>query len=412
MIELLAGVGLILAVLWHSYVWFAWQRERRNPLQQALWMQRLDKTDERIRDEFVRARMEQQQRDSQQREELSHTLLRQQQLLTMQLSEQAQRIDRLLEDVRTTIQQRLAALQADNGQKLEEMRRTVDEKLHATLERRLGESFQLVGERLELVHKGLGEMQQLAVGVGDLKRVLSNVKTRGTMGEVQLQSLLEQTLTAEQFERFVPIGKRQEKVDFGIKLPERLADDRHVIVPIDAKFPLEEYERLLEAQEVGDVALANLAFKKLELTVKNEAKSIRTKYIAPPHTTDFALLYVPIEGLYAELLRRPGLWDTLQREYRVIVTGPTTLLALLNSLQLGFRSLAIQKHTQDVWDVLRAVKTEFSKFGEMIEKTQKKLHEATSTLDTASTRTRAITRQLMRAEEQPAHVERPRFIEE
>lgn len=375
-------------------------------------MQRLDKTDERIRDEFVRARMEQQQRDSQQREELSHTLLRQQQLLTMQLSEQAQRIDRLLEDVRATIQQRLAAIQADNGQKLEEMRRTVDEKLHATLERRLGESFQLVGERLELVHKGLGEMQQLAVGVGDLKRVLSNVKTRGTMGEVQLQSLLEQTLTAEQFERFVPIGKRQEKVDFGIKLPERLADDRHVIVPIDAKFPLEEYERLLEAQEVGDAALANLAFKKLELTVKNEAKSIRTKYIAPPHTTDFALLYVPIEGLYAELLRRPGLWDTLQREYRVIVTGPTTLLALLNSLQLGFRSLAIQKHTQDVWNVLRAVKTEFSKFGEMLEKTQKKLHEATSTLDTASTRTRAITRQLMRAEEQPAHVERPRFIEE
>jgi len=356
-----------------------------------------------LRDEFARSRQEQQSIGGQQREELANALSRQQQAVSARLSELTQMIENKLEAVRETVEGKLASMQADNNAKLELMRATVDEKLHATLEQRLGESFKLVGERLELVHKGLGEMQTLASGVGDLKRVLTNVKTRGTMGEIQLDTLLEQTLAPDQYERNAAIRRSSaERVDFVIKLPDKTEEGRHVLLPIDAKFPLEDYQRLTDAQEAGDASAAAEAMKLLETRIKAEAKSIRDKYIDPPQTTDFAVMFLPLEGLYAEVLRRPGLWDMLQREYRVIPTGPTTLSALLNSLQVGFRTLAIQKRTGEVWRVLGAVKTEFGKFGDLLEKTHKKLQEATNTLDGAAVRTRAIERRLRGVEELPS----------
>jgi DNA recombination protein RmuC len=359
-------------------------------------------TERGLRDEFVRSRQEQQSISGQQREELANALNRQQHALMARLTELMQLNENKLEAMRETVERKLTAMQLDNNTKLEQMRVTVDEKLHATLEQRLGESFKLVGERLELVHKGLGEMQSLAHGVGDLKKVLTNVKTRGTLGEIQLDALLEQTLAPDQYERNATIKKSGgERVDFVVKLPDKSDGKRNVLLPIDAKFPLEDYQRLIDAQEAGDAAAAAEALKLLEVRVKAEAKSIRDKYIDPPATTEFALLFLPLEGLYAEVLRRPGLWDTLQREYRVIVTGPTTLSALLNSLQMGFRTLAIQKRTSEVWQVLSAVKTEFGKFGDLLDKTQKKLQEASNTLDGAAVRTRAIERRLRTVEELP-----------
>ncbi|MEY4751494.1 MAG: hypothetical protein RIQ60_3708 [Pseudomonadota bacterium] len=302
--------------------------------------------------------------------------------------------------------QRLAALQADTEKKLEQMRVTVDEKLHATLEQRLGESFRQVAERLEQVHRGLGEMQTLAQGVGDLKRVLGNVKTRGVFGEVQLANLLEQALTIEQYASNVAtVPGSNERVEFAIRLPGRAGPggaaalggaggEAPVWLPIDAKFPREDYERLLDAQDRADKEAADAAAKALEQRIRDEARSIATKYLAPPHTTDFALLFLPTEGLYAELLRRPGLSDELQRRHRVILAGPTTLLALLNSLQMGFRTLALEKRSSEVWQVLGAVKTEFGKFGDVLEKTKKKLQEASNSIESAEVRTRAMARQL------------------
>ncbi|WP_028962503.1 DNA recombination protein RmuC [Sulfobacillus thermosulfidooxidans] len=319
-----------------------------------------------------------------------------------QLSELTQMNATKLEHVRETVETQLVTLQKDNSEKLEQMRATVDEKLHQTLEQRLGESFKLVSERLEQVQKGLGEMQSLASGVGDLKKVLSNVKTRGTLGEIQLDNLLEQILTPEQYEQKVAVKKGSlERVDFAIRLPGK--EDIHdtVFLPIDAKFPLEDYQRLVEAEESGDLALAMESAKMLENRIKAEAKSIQEKYINPPHTTDFALMFLPIEGLFAEVLRRPGLWEMLQREYRVVVTGPTTITALLNSLQMGFRTLAIQKRSSEVWKLLGAVKTEFGKFGDILEKTQKKLQEASNTIDTAAARSRTIARKLRNVEAVP-----------
>ena len=289
-------------------------------------------------------------------------------------------------------------MQADNANKLEEMRRTVDEKLHATLEQRLGESFKLVSDRLEQVHRGLGEMQTLAAGVGDLKRVLTNVKTRGTWGEVQLSALLEQLLTADQFAANVAAKPGSgERVDFAIRLPGK-EDGAEVWLPLDAKFPIEDYQRLIDAQE--PVAIEEAA-KAIEVRLKNEAKSIREKYVAPPHTTDFAILYLPIEGLYAEALRRPGLAEVLQREYRVSLAGPTTLAAMLNSLQMGFRTLAIEQRSAEVWAVLGAVKTEFGKFGEALAHTRKKLDEASNSIAKAETRTRQLSRKLKEVEALP-----------
>ncbi|MCL2020625.1 MAG: DNA recombination protein RmuC [Betaproteobacteria bacterium] len=310
-------------------------------------------------------------------------------------------LDSRFEQLRGAVETRLQALQAENAGKLDEMRRTVDEKLHATLEQRLGESFKLVSERLELVHRGLGEMQGLAAGVGDLKRVFANVKTRGSWGEVQLANLLEQMLTAGQYAANVATRPgSNERVEFAIRLPGRAADSP-VWLPIDAKFPLEDYQRLLEAQEAGEPAAAEEAGRRLEACLKLEARRIREKYVAPPDTTDFAILYLPIEGLYAEALRRPGLADTLQREWRINLAGPSTLAALLNSLQMGFRTLAIEQRSAEVWAVLGAVKGEFARFGEALAHTRKKLQEATNSIDKAEVRTRAVSKRLKAVESLP-----------
>jgi DNA recombination protein RmuC len=388
----------------------------------AFVLRAVDRTDKQFRDEFARSRQEGLMTSAQQREELANALTRQHQALMAKVAESSastenrletmrSATDHRLEAVRSTMEQRmsslqeameakLVSLQSDNNIKLEQMRLTVDEKLHATLEQRLGESFKLVGERLETLHKGLGEMQVLASGVGDLKKVLTNVKTRGTLGEVQLDALLEQSLSPEQYERNVVIrAMSTERVDFVVKLPDKTDGHRHVLLPIDAKFPLEDYQRLVDAQEQADSVLAAEAMKQLETRLKAEAKSIRDKYIDAPRTTEFAILFLPLEGLYAEVLRRPGIWDTLQRDYRVIITGPTTLTALLNSLQMGFRTLAIQQRTSEVWHVLSTVKAEFGKFGDVLDKTQKKLQEASNTLDTAAVRTRAIERKLRDVQE-------------
>jgi DNA recombination protein RmuC len=281
------------------------------------------------------------------------------------------------------------------------MRKTVDEKLHATLEQRLGQSFQLVSERLELVHRGLGEMQTLAAGVGDLKRVLTNVKTRGVWGEVQLIAMIEQIFTPEQFATNVATRPNSsERVEVAIRLPGG-GDLRPVWLPIDAKFPVEDYQRLLDAHERADAEAAEAAAKALEARLRTEARTIREKYVEPPYTTDFAILYLPAEGLYAEALRRPGLAESLQRELRVVLAGPTNLAALLNSLQMGFRTLAIEKRASEVWQVLGQVKTEFAKFGEVLEKTKTKLDQARSQFDQIGVRSRAIERKLRDVEALP-----------
>jgi DNA recombination protein RmuC len=297
-------------------------------------------------------------------------------------------------EVRATLEAKLGAIQQDNAAKLEQMRATVDEKLQSTLETRLGQSFQLVSERLEAVQRGLGEMQNLAIGVGDLKRVLTNVKSRGILGEVQLGALLEQMLTAEQYEsNVITVPGSNERVEFAIRMPGQ-GEGEHILLPIDAKFPMEDYQRLLEAQENADIEAAGIAGRALEIRVREEAKRIKGKYIAPPHTTDFAVLFLPTEGLFAEVIRRPGLFELLQREHRVTVAGPTTLSALLNSLQMGFRTLAIAKRSSEVWALLGAVKNEFGKFGVVLEKTRKQLDAARNSIDSAGQRTRAIERKL------------------
>ncbi|MBN9460384.1 MAG: DNA recombination protein RmuC [Burkholderiales bacterium] len=312
-------------------------------------------------------------------------------------------VEARLEALRETLERRLRDLQADNTAKLEEMRRTVDEKLHATLEQRLGASFKQVSDRLEQVHKGLGEMQALASDVGDLKRVLTNVKTRGTWGEVQLASLLEQLLVPEQYAANVaPVPGSNERVEFAIRLPGR-GQEAPVWLPIDAKFPREDYERLVLAQEKADPAAAELAARQLEQRLRLEAKTIRTKYVSPPATTDFALLFLPTEGLYAEVVRRPGLTDELQRTWRVVVAGPSTLAAILSSLQMGFRTLAVEKRSSEVWQLLGAVKTEFGKFGDVLAKTRDHIERAGSVLSGAEVRTRAIERRLRSVESLPEH---------
>ena len=308
-----------------------------------------------------------------------------------------------IELLRGTIDGKLKELQDSNALKLDEMRKTVDEKLQGTLEKRLGESFKLVSDRLELVHKGLGEMQSLANGVGDLKRVLTNVKTRGTWGEMQLSSLLEQVLTKDQYATNIATRPNSlERVEFAIKLPGRDLDGGQVWLPIDAKFPKEDYERLVDASERADPEAVELAARALEDRVRIEARSIREKYVDPPHTTDFGILYLPTEGLYAEILRRPGLAERLQLESRVLIAGPTTLAALLNSLQMGFRTLAIEKRSSEVWQVLGAVKTEFGKFGEVMDKVQKKLQEAANVVDDARSRSNVMKRKLKTVEELPS----------
>jgi DNA recombination protein RmuC len=300
-----------------------------------------------------------------------------------------------LEAVRVTVEQRLDALRNDNTAKLEQMRATVDEKLQTTLNQRLGESFKIVSDRLEQVHRGLGEMQTLATGVGDLKRVLANVKTRGMWGEVQLAALLAEVLTPQQYATNVEtVPGSDRRVEFAIRLPGRGEDGIPCWLPVDAKFPLEEWQKLQDALERADLAAADAARKALSDRLRGEAKKIRAAYVAPPFTTDFAILFVPTEGLYAEMMARPGFAEALQRDYRVTLTGPTNFLALLNSLQMGFHTLAIEKRSSEVWSVLGAVKTEFAKFGGVIAKAKEKLDQASRTLDETGVRSRAITRQL------------------
>ena len=332
-------------------------------------------------------------------EAIALTQQRSSELLNEQLRVVALANERALAEVRATVEQRLAALQSGNEQKLEQMRATVDEKLHATLEQRLGESFKQVADRLEQVHRGLGEMQLLAKDVGSLNRVLNNVKTRGIFGEVQLAGLLEQVFTPDQYARNVEtVPGSGARVEFAIKLPGQRDDGRPLWLPIDAKFPREDYERLLDAQERADAPGAEAAGRAVEQRLRLEARTIREKYVAAPHTTEFAILFVPTEGLYAEALRRPGLMEALQRDFRVMLTGPTTLLATLNSLQMGFRTLALEQRSAEVWEVLGAVKTEFAKFAEVLAKTKRKLDEASSTIDLAQTRTNVMARTLKSVE--------------
>jgi DNA recombination protein RmuC len=309
-----------------------------------------------------------------------------------------------LESLRVTVDTRLGQIHRDNAEKLESMRQTVDERLHGTLEARLGESFKQVSDRLEQVHKGLGEMQTLAAGVGDLKKVLTNVKTRGGWGEVQLEALLEQMLSPEQYERNVRTREGSlEAVEFAIRLPGRDNGTLETVwLPVDAKFPLEDYQRLIDTSQDGDRDACELAARALEKRLRGCAKDICTKYLNPPRTTDFAIMFLPTEGLYAEVVRRVGLIEAMQRDHRVVVAGPSTFAALLNSLQMGFRTLAIQERSSEVWKILGAVKTEFRKFGDVLDGVKKKLDQASSTMDDAARRSRAIERKLREVEQLPA----------
>jgi len=352
------------------------------------WSQNLERTERVFRDEI-----------RQNRKELSDTL-----------KGFGDSLHQGLDRVRDGVEKRLESIQKDNNEKLEKMRATVDEKLHDTLEKRLGESFKLVDEQLSKVHKDLGEMRNLALDVGDLKKVMTNVKTRGIWGEVQLENILEQVLTPEQYEKNAAVKRgSSERVEFAIKMPGK--DKDAVLLPIDSKFPIEDYQRLLEAQEAGNKEAVVEASKALEMRVKSEARDIRDKYINPPVTTDFAFLFVPAEGLYAEVLRFPGLFESLQRDYRITVAGPTTILAMLSSLRMGFRTLAVEKRASEVWKVLGAVKTEFGNFGGILEKTQKKLQEASNTIEDASKKSRNIERKLGKVQELPA-AQAEKLIEE
>ena len=312
--------------------------------------------------------------------------------------------DRRGEVLRSTVEERLRLLQEENAGKLDEMRRTVDERLQGTLEARLGESFRAVSERLEQVHRGLGEMQALASGVGDLKKVLSNVKTRGTWGEVQLGALLEQILAPAQYERNVVTRPGSaERVEFAIRLPGRDRDDaEQVWLPIDAKFPQEDYQRLIDASDRADADGVDVAARQLEQRIRLSARDIREKYIDPPNTTDFGILFLPTEGLYAEALRRPGLAEALQQDCRVVIAGPTTLWAILNSLQMGFRTLAIERRSSDVWALLGTVKTQFGTFGDLVGGVQKKLQEASNKMDVVARQSRTIQRKLREVQELPS----------
>jgi len=381
----------------------------------------LTQLDRMVRDEFHRGREENARSSRDGREEQAKTLQTFQESieklrmaldtkLTQFLTQSAEQArlqnethERKQETLRLAIESKLTLLQESNEKKLEEMRATVNEKLQATLEQRLGESFKLVSDRLEQVHKGLGEMQTLALGVGDLKKVLTNVKTRGTWGEIQLGALLEQMLSPEQYEKNVALKRGStENVEFCVRLPGKDDSGGVVYLPIDSKFPKEDYERLIQASEQGRPEAVQQAADALEAEIRRCARDIRDKYINPPKTTDFAILFLPVESLYAEVLRRAGLVEALQRDYRVTLAGPTTLSALLNSLQMGFRTLAIQKRSSEVWKILGGVKTEFGRFGDILDKVNKKLQEAQNTIDDASKKSRNIERRLSTVEGLPA----------
>ncbi len=380
----LAGLGLLVVLNLALFVRLKEQTGSDSSAESA--------RESRLREDIARLAQRQSEDSRALREEVSAGILR----FASQSSEQISGVERQqrleLEKIREVVDRRLELLNTENSRRLEEMRATVDEKLQSTLETRLGESFRLVSERLEQVHRGLGEMQHLAVGVGDLKRVLGNVTTRGAWGEVQLENLLTQMLAPSQFERNVSPTGNGERVEFAIRLPGR--DAGPVWLPIDAKFPLEAWQRLAAAADRGDKEAVEIASKELETVVRNCAKTISTKYLAPPVTTDFGILFLATEGLYAEVLRRPGFAESLQSDYRVVLAGPTTFSALLNSLQMGFRTLAIEQRSSEVWKVLGEVKLEFSKYGRLLEGVRKRLDMAVQTVDEAAVRTRAIERRL------------------
>jgi DNA recombination protein RmuC len=387
----------------------------------AAMQQRQPQIEQSVKDEIARNRQEAADGDRRTREEIGTALQRSADALLHRVTEHAAMQKDMLdafarqvtdmtrlnadrfEAQRRSMEQQLQAMREENGRKLEQMRQTVDEKLQATLERRLGASFRQVSDRLEQVYKGLGEMRHLAGGVGDLKKMLANVKTRGTWGEIRLGSILEQILSPEQYDTNVATRRNSsERVEFAIRLPGSPDETDSVVwLPIDSKFPQEDYQRLLDAGEAGDREQAEKSLRALEVRIKAEARFVREKYIDPPRTTDFGIIFLPVEGLYAEVLRRPGLCDQLQRDHRVVVAGPATLAALLNSLQMGFRTLAIQKRSGEVWRLLGLVKTEFGKFGDVLAQTRKKLSEASRTIDQAEVRTRAIQRRLRNVEELP-----------
>jgi len=320
--------------------------------------------------------------------------------LSENLSNLSATLELKFDKLKESVGEKLDKIREDNSKQLDQMRITVDEKLQGTLEKRLGESFRLVSERLEQVYKGLGEMQSLASGVGDLKKVLTNVKSRGILGEIQLEQMLDQVLTPEQYLKNVSTKGNNEKVEFALKLPGKI-EDKELLLPIDAKFPLEDYNRLLNAFDLGDVKAIESASKELELRIKASAEDIYKKYINPPVTTDFAVMYLPVEGLFAEVVRRPGLIDTIQRDYKVVIAGPTTLWAVLNSLQMGFRTLAIEKRSSEVWNLLAAVKTEWSKYGEVLDQVKKKLEQATDTIDKVRIRSNIVGKKLKNVEQLP-----------
>jgi DNA recombination protein RmuC len=429
MLEILLGSSILLIILLAINLWISFRNAKINStgfvddLKKTIGIfdNNLNQIGQSIQNDFQRNRAETNTIARDNREEMSHSLqsfsenfsanvrdfndLQRQKFdeLANRQNEQTKNTEQRLEKIRETVEVRLQKLQEDNSQKLEKMRETVDEKLHRTLEFRLSESFKLVSERLEKVQQGLGEMHTLASGVGDLKKVLTNVKTRGVLGEYQLENILEQLLTPDQYLKNVKTKSgSNEFVEFAIKMPGRKDDDHGVLLPLDAKFPIEDYQLLLQAYEQADVNGVESAKKELAKKIKFSARNIRDKYIDPPATTDFAIMFLPIEGLYAEVLRDVGLFETLQREFRVVVTGPTTLSALLNSLQMGFRTLAIEKRSSEVWELLAAIKTEFGKFGDILERTKKKLQEASNVVEVAGVRSRAIARKLQNVQELPA----------
>lgn len=348
--------------------------------------------------EFSRSREEMDRNFKNLREELSFSLKSTREeintILGGRINDFTKANESKLEKIRETVEEKLDNLQKDNSEKIEKMRLTVDEKLHDTLEKRLGESFKLVNDRLESVYKGLGEMQNLAVGVGDLKKVLTNVKSRGSWGEIHLEQLLSQYLTEDQYVKNAKTNpKSKDFVEFAVKIPSKV-DDKFVLLPIDSKFPIEDYNRLVEAQDSGDSAQILACRKDLERSVKKHAMDISSKYLAPPYTTDFGVMFLPTESLYCEVLRNTSLMESLQRDYRITITGPTTLTAFISSLQLGFHALAIEKQTSEVWKVLASVKSEFGKFGDILAKTNKKIQEVANTMKEAESKTRNLERKL------------------
>lgn len=369
-----------------------------------------ERTEKTLKDEIANNREETANDSKRLREEIVNSMTKISNLqenkfdiFSKQLTVLTQTNEQKLDKMRETVEGRLKSLQEDNTKKLDQMRETVDEKLHATLEKRLGDSFKLVSERLEQVHKGLGEMQTLAVGVGDLKKVLSNVKTRGILGEIQLGNILEQLLTPDQYDKNVATKKgSRENVEYAVKFPGKDDYGEIVYLPLDSKFPLEDYHSLVDAYEHGEHAVIEKAAKFLEDTIKKCARDIRDKYIDPPYTTDFGILFLPVEGLYAEVVRRPALLEILQRDFKIMIAGPTTLSAFLNSLQMGFRTLAIEKRSSEVWGLLGAVKTEFGKFGAILERTHKQLQTASNTIEDAAKKSRTIERKLKNVQGLPS----------